>query len=143
MRKWVSTVLVGEGLHLLETKVIWGCVIPLYIHRLQVSAFQLQSAMNVLSLVNNNHVLRYFQLLRFLCTYLSVTLKVSICNVYLCSRDINMLLPVHTLNQTDWPQSDSNLGRQLLRGISHLLFLSHLIWNDSAYPLKCSDFCTD
>lgn len=32
---------------------------------------------------------------------------------------------------------------QLLRGISHHLCLSYLLLNDSIYPLKCSDFCTD
>lgn len=115
----------------------------IHIHKLQVSAFQLQPAVNVPSLANDNHVLLYFQLLRFLFTYLFVTLKVSICIVSLCCRVIQMLLPVQTPNQTDWPQSVSSLGRQLLRGIPHLPFLSHLIPNDSAYPLKRSDFCTD
>lgn len=116
----------------------------IYIFVLKVSAFLLQTAMNVLSLTNNNHVLGYFQLLlRFLFTYLFATFKVSICNVSLCSRDIQMLLPVHTPNQTDWPQSHSSPGRQLLRGVSHHLCLNHLLLNDSVYPLKCSDFCTD
>lgn len=111
---------------------------------LKVSAFLLQTAMNALSLTNHNHVLGYFQLLlRFLFTYLSATFKGSICNVSLCSRDMQMLLPVHTPNQTDWLQNESNPGRQLLRGVSHHLCPNHLLLNCSVYPLKCSDFCTD
>lgn len=107
------------------------------IHELQVSAFQLQTAMNVPSPANNNHVLRCFKrLLRFLLTYLSVTLQVSICNVSLCSRHTQMLIPAHSPNHTDWPQSDSDVGRELLGGISHLPFLSHLIWNGSPYPFN-------
>lgn len=116
----------------------------IYTHKLQVSAFELQTVINVLSPTNNNHVRRYFQrLLRFLLTYLFATLKVSICNVSLCSRDIQMLLPVHTPNQTDWPQSYSHLGRLLLRDIPHLPLLRCFILNYSDNPPKCSDFSRD
>lgn len=56
----------GEGLHLLETKVIWGCGIQnkkifiIYICKLQPYAFQLQTAMNVSSLTNMCYIIFSF-----------------------------------------------------------------------------------
>lgn len=109
---WWGSSLVWDERHLCLTREQFFII---YIHQLQLYAFQLQSAMNVLC---------YFQLLRFLFTYLLVTLKVSICNESLssCSRDTQMSLPVHSLNQRDWLQSHPYPGGALKK------FLPPSIW---------------
>lgn len=128
VRKWVLTVPVGEDLHLLETKAIWDCDTPknnssLFIFSCWKSLPFYCRLQWMHSLADNNRLLGFFQLLlSFLFTYLFATFKVSISNVSLCSRDIQMLLPVHTPNQTDWLQSDSSPQTTLRRCLPPPMF---------------------